>query len=469
MIKRKTPTGGALKRCIMTILLAAALTAAGGCKKSNTPGGRGAAPKNFSIFYTCDTRGHIEPCGCASGMAGGVSRRKSYLQSQKPDHYLLLDAGNVAAGPREWEMLEMQYLLKSYDQMDYHAVNVGYLEASLNVDQLRKLADEHDYIISANLLDSKGKTIFPPYKIVSISDSYKAGVIGIIDDDLPPGEIGAGLTIAPPADVISRALTKVKQEADFIVLLAYADEETMKALAGQFFEIDVIVGGHVSQPSSKPVMENRSAIVYVTDKGKTVGRLDMTSSSGGKFTFDNDIVEMKESLPRDKEIVALIEDYKLNLKDLDIRGMRDDEEHLSVISSARSKDSNKYTGSDACKECHAESHKTFLKTKHANAYATLAAKGHQYNPRCLQCHTTGYATADGYINERVTKHLQNVTCESCHGRGDHHVKLQSKEDVPYKKAYMKTGKCEVCHDADNSPNFDYYKYWEKIKHGKEKK
>ncbi|MHC4701688.1 MAG: hypothetical protein ACYTFQ_14075 [Planctomycetota bacterium] len=46
--------------------------------------GRGASgtiakspPAAFTVFYTCDTRGHIEPCGCTSGMAGGISRRQS--------------------------------------------------------------------------------------------------------------------------------------------------------------------------------------------------------------------------------------------------------------------------------------------------------------------------------------------------------------------------------------------------------
>ena len=34
-------------------------------------------PEVFSIFYTCDTSGHIEPCGCVGGMAGGISRRQT--------------------------------------------------------------------------------------------------------------------------------------------------------------------------------------------------------------------------------------------------------------------------------------------------------------------------------------------------------------------------------------------------------
>ena len=78
----------------------------------------GAALDSLSIFYTCDTSGHIEPCRCASGMAGGISRRRAYMLENAPGEYLLVDAGNVAAGPREWEVLELEYILRGYDTID---------------------------------------------------------------------------------------------------------------------------------------------------------------------------------------------------------------------------------------------------------------------------------------------------------------------------------------------------------------
>jgi hypothetical protein len=31
-----------------------------------------------------------------------------------------------------------------------------------------------------------------------------------------------------------------------------------------------------------------------------------------------------------------------------------------------------------------------------------------------------------------------------------------------------SGTCSKCHDADNDPNFDLYKYWPKIVHGKKR-
>ncbi|MHC4367725.1 MAG: hypothetical protein ACYSW8_08925, partial [Planctomycetota bacterium] len=95
--------------------------------------GRGASgtiakspPAAFTVFYTCDTRGHIEPCGCTSGMAGGISRRQTFLLNARPRNFLLVDAGDITAGPRPWEILELEYILKGYEQMGYHAVNIGH-------------------------------------------------------------------------------------------------------------------------------------------------------------------------------------------------------------------------------------------------------------------------------------------------------------------------------------------------------
>ena len=47
---------------------------------------------------------------------------------------------------------------------------------------------------------------------------------------------------------LGKLLPKLKAEADFIVLLAFADEPRCTALARQFYELDVILGGKVRSP-----------------------------------------------------------------------------------------------------------------------------------------------------------------------------------------------------------------------------
>lgn len=434
-------------------------------KRLRSPETAVAPPDVFSVFYTCDTRGHIEPCGCASGMAGGISRRQTYLAQARIRDSILVDAGDVTAGPRPWEVLELEYILKGYEKMGYHAVNIGHNEISMSFEALKKIKEQYDRFVSANVYGPDGELVFEPYLVARLANGYRCGIIGVADDDILPDDIGEGIEVIPPADALTKFLPELKKKSDFIIVLAFADKAGMQAIAQQFFEIDVIIGGNVQQVSGEPIVENKSVIVFNTDKGKNVGRLDIHRDSQKDWRYDNDFVKLEETMERDAEIVLLVEAYKLQLKERDFHPLKDDEEGLSSISAARSKNADKYIGFAGCRECHEAEHDIWAKSPHAQAFESLERKGDQYNPRCLKCHTVGYMSSDGYINQKLTPNLKNVSCESCHGRGDHHGKLMSDEALSAKRVIMKETRCETCHDKDNSPDFDESVYWEKIAHG----
>ncbi|MBN2590503.1 MAG: hypothetical protein JXA96_11635 [Sedimentisphaerales bacterium] len=422
-------------------------------------------PELFSIFYTCDTSGHIEPCGCVGGMAGGLSRRQTYLVQSKPSDFLLVDAGDVTAGYRPWEILELEYILKGYEQMGYHAVNVGRREVLIKYDDLKNLKNQYSQFVSANLQGPDGKLVFEPFVVVKLSNGYRCGIIGILDDNLQEDEIGDGLTVTPPSDALSKYLPELKKKSDYIVLLAFADQDKIKEIAKQFFEVDVIVGGDVHQATSMPLKENHSILVLNTDKGKNVGRLNVRYTSEDELKYDGEIFVIAESMERDEYLAQLVEEYKLELKERQFRPLKDDEEGLSAISAMRSKNADKYIGPESCEECHEKAYKIWEESKHANAFKALEEKNDHYNPKCVQCHVVGYMASDGYISQELTPKLKNVSCESCHGRGDHHVKLESDKEVKIEQLGMKQTDCITCHDEENSPEFNEEEYWEKITHG----
>lgn len=72
-----------------------------------------------------------------------------------------------------------------------------------------------------------------------------------------------------------------------------------------------------------------------------------------------------------------------------------------------------YVGSEKCKVCHEDTHKTWSKTLHSQAYSSPIFQQNWTEQgsavSCLECHTTGYDKATGKYNE------EGVTCESCHG------------------------------------------------------
>jgi hypothetical protein len=427
--------------------------------------GRNYPPEIFSIFYTCDTSGHIEPCGCVGGMAGGISRRQTYLSQAHPVDYLLVDAGDVTAGYRPWEILELEYILKGYKKMGYHAVNIGHREVMLSYEDMVKLKEQYGQFVSANLLGPDGKLVFQPFVVVKLSTGYRCGIIGILDDNLHADDIGKGLTVTPPADALTKYLPEVKKKADYIVLLAFANQDAIKELAKQFFEIDVIVGGDVLQSTTLPIKENQSIVVLNTDKGKNVGRLDVRYTSEDELKYDSELFVVAESMERDAQIAQLVEDYKMQLKKREFHPIKDDEEGLSAITAMRSKNADRYIGPASCEECHKSAYKIWSESKHANAFKALEEKNDHYNPKCLQCHTVGYMASDGYVSQELTPELRAVSCEACHGRGDHHVKLESDKQVTIDKLKMEKKVCVTCHDKENSPDFNEEQYWEKITHG----
>lgn len=461
-----------LRATKLFVVVGALATLLSACKE-RTPSAKTAAamPPLLTILYTCDTRGHIDPCGCSSGIAGGIARRRTFVSQQTEPFSLLVDAGDVTAGKRAWELLEFEYLLKGYREMGYSAVNAGLREASLNATNLAAMKMRYPFLISANLLGADGKPVLAPFVIVTLPEGHKAAIIGIVDDAAPRAEIGHGLTIAPAADAISKYLPEIRKQTELIVLLAFADENKMRELAERFYEIRAVIGGRVLQPSGAPLQANRSVIAFITDKGKGVGKLQVTFDGAGAISSaTNSITLLKEDVADDAGIAKLIAAYKEELKrsDFEPTADRDDEEGLTAISSPRSKESNKFVGADACKTCHVAAHDKWAHSGHSHAFKTLIDRGYETNPRCLTCHTVGYMASDGFVNARLTPQLKDVSCESCHGRGEHHVRFYSAQNrETLAKPVFKKVNCVTCHNPDNSTHYEPVSYWEKIKHGKD--
>lgn len=328
------------KHCIsatFATLILLGMTACGGPNEAVVPESGVTAisvgpPDKLSIFYTADTRGHIDPCNCSAGMAGGIARRTAFIADQAPDHYLLVDAGDVTAGAREWELLELEYILKGYAAMGYHAVNVGHREIQAGADGLAKLREQFPNFISANVRTTSGELIFEPYRIVTLAGGYRVAILGIADNTLEADEIGAGLALDSPSQAVAKYLPEASEQSDLVVLLAFANEERLQALAEEFIGLDVIVGGNVAQPSGDAVERNRSVIVYNTDKGKSVGRLDLALVDGGHAVIANEITMLLEDIADDPDAAAIVEAFKIEQVDRNFQDYKkDDEEGLTAL------------------------------------------------------------------------------------------------------------------------------------------
>lgn len=140
---------------------------------------------------------------------------------------------------------------------------------------------------------------------------------------------------------------------------------------------------------------------------------------------------------------------------------------------------HKYIGTAKCKMCHnsekkGEIYDKWATTKHATAYKTLASKESkaiakkmgikdaQKEAKCLKCHVAGYgkATGDKYSME------EGVTCEACHGPGEHYwsMKVMKDKKVALEKGLVEPDEklCATCHNEE-SPTYVKLKFEEAYK------
>jgi hypothetical protein len=139
----------------------------------------------------------------------------------------------------------------------------------------------------------------------------------------------------------------------------------------------------------------------------------------------------------------------------------------------------KYIGTHTCRMCHNSTLKGKIydawdSTKHATAYVTLASQQSktiaaemgiedpQQDSTCLKCHVTGFGlpATDKYSMK------EGVTCEACHGPGEHYddIRVMTKPDLYEQNGMIKPDEelCITCHNQE-SPTYKEFKYKDALK------
>jgi peroxiredoxin len=155
-----------------------------------------------------------------------------------------------------------------------------------------------------------------------------------------------------------------------------------------------------------------------------------------------------------------------------------------------------YSGNEACGVCHPREHETWQFTRHAAAFDSLVKHGQENNPECVRCHVVGYQEPGGFVSSLETTELEQVGCETCHGRGGTHLSQddaegvryvanqetrevwkpeeasehqgaegeQKPEDVEEAEEVDYSQACLGCHDAKHSLGFEYASFLPRVSH-----
>lgn len=415
----------------------------------------GIAGTGVLVVWAAHTGARLEPCGCVAGMHGGLVRRASLIARLPEAQRLVLECGGWSGGSADYQRLRTAAYLQALQRATAAIVGLGAPEVRLGATHLRTLisGDGMPALVCANISYADGSAVVPAFVRRTI-----AGRDVVVTSVVPNDALGEGLRVSDPAPALM-ALTRTLAGASLVVLADLAEAD-LADLARSIPGIALVVGGAVQQPSRSPLAVGPTRVVHAANEGKTLG-LWRWGAAVCAFELVN------EAVPDHPQVRAAIRAYQEKLAGMDLAP----DERLAGMTTLSVKriPGAKFVGATVCTSCHAQAAVTHGASGHARALAALITKGYRHDPDCLRCHVTGLDLPDGFQRRSADApqmHLGQVGCESCHGRGSVHVAERlAGRPASGSLQPVTPATCQRCHDSENSPQFEYATYWERIRHG----
>lgn len=434
----------------------------------------------IALFYSMGIRGNLEVCGCPIHPLGGVARRMGYINAfrkRSPDAAVLqVDAGYIFSDDMNLDGTDLRadaklmndWIVRANEVMGLDVVNLGFRDLLYAGSLLKpdaNLKPEKSSLISANVKAAGPDRVSPaPYviKIVTgkrLSQPVRIAFIGLSDvapDERKDQVAKSGFVIDDPLTAARAALDEVRDKADVTVIVGYLKLQTVNKLAMRNPDLDLIIAAEERGIVFDPKQVNNTLVVYAAKETKHLGELRVyTDADGVVERFTARYVELDEIIPDDKQMAEITAGAR---KEIDVVQTRLAEEEAAVI--AGKPLDTPFTLSESCAQCHKDEYETWKNSRHSHAFAALEEKQRMFDSNCVGCHSLGFRDR-GFISVKATPQFANVHCESCHGPGAEHIKAPTAGNY---KTPPKNQSCLVCHDRDNSPDFNFEKYWPVIAH-----
>jgi len=450
----------------------------------------------LALVFTGFQEGYLEPCGCAGmlEMKGGLSRRMSFFGTLKEMGWpvIAIDGGDLCNGKVDLQSeLKFAHTLDAFRLMGYDAVGLGMNDLAFPAQNLLsytlELADAKSLFTGANVAPHDfNDTYLAPYKIVEKND-VKVGIVSIVTNSQIGDIQDQAIVRENPVKRLREIIPKLDtEECQYLILISHGkrgavikETEAILDVFPNKFSIVLVNDPPAEPPRRIPRMIGDCYVIEVGEKGKFAVVLGLFEGENSPPKYQS--VALDSRYNNSPIVMGMMKEYQDRLKEL---GPGPDGLNIKSFGDQRTDLMGNYIGSKECQSCHEESYDVWRKTGHATAWKSLletAQPPRNYDPDCVGCHVVGWNPQSMYPyiggfdigRQKETRHLTDVGCESCHGPGEYHknaelgsnkakqAELRLAVRLPLANAQKN---CILCHDGDNSPNFNFETYWSKIEH-----
>ena len=382
------------------------------------------------IFFTGNTQGNLEPCGCFVGQSGGVARRATVIETfrQQKIPFLLVDTGKIVKGDTPLDKLRTAVYLEAMGEMGYDAV-------CLNQWEVENLEGEIPFtLVSSNIKQTTRP--FRPFVTRQVED-VTVTLIGVSE-------------LSDPVMPIEATLQQYMEEDEegVTVLLSNLSIEANRTLAQRFPQVDAILGS--AEGETERI--GNTLIAYAQPKGTLLSLLTLKFDKSNRMVASTvQEVLLQEEVPDQPQVRARLSQF---YHEVAANPKFQHSEKVLFAEMALEQDSNsQYVGSNACTTCHEAEYAQWQATSHAAAFNTLLQLQRHFYPDCVTCHTTGFGYPTGYQISQVGatgETLKAVGCETCHGPGNAHTLNPTKGNI---RGEVAIDVCAQCHTQEHAPGF----------------
>ena len=395
---------------------------------------------DMQLVYSSDFHGELKPCGCSEeGNLGGILRRATMLAKLRKSNpnTIVVSAGDLLGDQSEQERIKTRYMLEAHRYFNLDAILPG--ERELAYSEMELMQYSLPWVFSNKPLASSFHTFIER----RLTPETRILIFGLLD---PALVTNPGVKIPPAEDALTDVMNNAKaNKTDIVILLLHGDN----AFADRFTRhplVDIIVRGHLDAVVDP---KNTGTILSTGYRGQRLGVAGYRVKPELSL-MSNKIITLPASVPDHPDLKSLYSRYNDDItkwwkkKSADLKVLKGQQNPYAV---------------NTCKQCHQDIYRSWEKTRHARALASLLKVNKHQDPECLKCHTTGMLQKGGFISTTKTPELSNIHCEACHGPGRDHAQYPLRNPMP-----NALNQCKNCHTKENSPAFVLQTYLPKVLH-----
>lgn len=274
------------------------------------PGSKGvAAPEGeFTLIFSGETNGYLEPCGCNDNPLGGIARRATAIAKirAKEREVLVIDNGDIVSGYGEQDAIKLDVIIGAMRRMGYDLVNLGEGDIAWGDDVLSGYTNK--YGISFIRANAGPQIIYKNVGNIRVLIAAVNAWNGMqsLQGWFAEGRLGE-------YENLQTALNNSVHD-EFKVLLFHGPREVAARLAELVSGFHVVIAGHNREDPAPAIERNGTLFFSYASKGKSIGIVDVEKKRKG-LSFQHRMLELDEEIPVSADMKDILRDYDKALRD----------------------------------------------------------------------------------------------------------------------------------------------------------